>query len=69
MKTDLSDELGSLELHNDRRRKSSNSSARRNYGSSQNKRHSLHSKRSATIDHGNHEEKLRIVVLGATKVG
>jgi hypothetical protein len=48
---------------------STNSTSRRNYGSGQHRRHKLHSHRAATIDHESHEEKLRIVVLGATKVG
>jgi hypothetical protein len=69
MTSDLSDELGSLKLREDRRRTSTSSTSRRNYGSGQNKRHSLIPKRAATIDHESHEEKLRIVVLGATKVG
>ena len=69
MTSDLSDELGSLKLNNDRVRVSNNSNSRRNYGSGQKPRHSLHPKRAATIDQEGHEEKLRIVVLGATKVG
>ena len=32
-------------------------------------RHYLHTKRAATVDPETNEEKLRIVVLGATKVG
>ena len=32
-------------------------------------RHYLHHKRAATVDPETNEEKLRIVVLGATKVG
>jgi hypothetical protein len=69
MTSDLSDELGSLKLHDDRVRTSTNSTSRRSHGSGQNQRPNLRSNRSVTIDHGCHDEKLRIVVLGATKVG
>jgi hypothetical protein len=69
MTSDLSDELGSLKLTDDRISMSTNSTARRNYGSGQKPRPNLLANRAATIDHENHEEKLRIVVLGATKVG
>jgi hypothetical protein len=69
MTSDLSDELGSLKLNDDRVRMSTNSTSRRSQGSGQNHRPKFRSNRSATIDHGSHEEKLRIVVLGATKVG
>ncbi|CAF1205671.1 unnamed protein product [Rotaria sordida] len=69
MTSGLSDELGSLKLNDDRARLSTNSTSRRNYASGHNQRHSLHSRRAATIDHDNRDEKLRIVVLGATKVG
>ena len=69
MTSELSDELGSLKINDDRVRMSTNSNSRRKYGSSQNQRPNLRSNRAATIDHGSHEEKLRIVVLGATKVG
>ncbi|CAF3295705.1 unnamed protein product [Rotaria socialis] len=69
MTSGLSDELGSLKVTDDRSRVSTNSTARRNYATGHNQRHNLHSKRAATIDHDNQEEKLRIVVLGATKVG
>ena len=64
MTSNLSDELGSLKLHDDRVRMST---SRRSHGSGQ--RPNLRTKRSATIDHGCQDEKLRIVVLGATKVG
>jgi len=69
MTSDLTNELGSLKLSNDRVRVTNNPNSRRNHGSGQHPRHSLYPKRAATIDHGDHEEKLRIVVLGATKVG
>ncbi len=69
MTSDLSNGLGSLKLHDDRVQMSTNSTSRRNHGSGQNQRPKLRTNRSATIDHGCHEEKLRIVVLGATKVG
>ena len=69
MTSDLSDQLGSLQLNNDRISMPTNSSSRRYYGPNENSRAKLRSSRAATIDHGSHEEKLRIVVLGATKVG
>jgi hypothetical protein len=69
MTSDLSDELRSLKVNNDQIQISNNSNSRRHYGSNQNQRPKLRSSRAATIDHGCHEEKLRIVVLGATKVG
>lgn len=69
MTSDLSDQLGSLQLNNDRISMPTNSTSRRYYGSNENTRSKLRSNRAATIDHGSHEEKLRIVVLGATKVG
>ncbi|CAF0769454.1 unnamed protein product [Adineta ricciae] len=43
--------------------------SRRYYKTGHHQRHHLHSKRSITIDPETNEEKLRIVVLGATKVG
>jgi hypothetical protein len=69
MTSDLSDDIGSLRLNDDRVRLPSNSTSRRNYATGQNQRHKLHSKRAATIDAESNDEKLRIVVLGATKVG
>jgi hypothetical protein len=69
MTSDLSNEFGGLQLNDDRVRISTNTNSRRNHGSGQHPRRSLHPKRAATIDHESHEEKLRIVVLGATKVG
>lgn len=69
MTSGLPDELDSLKHKNDRARVSTSTPNRRSYTSGQNQRHNLHSKRAVTIDHDNHEEKLRIVVLGATKVG
>ncbi|CAF0998537.1 unnamed protein product [Adineta steineri] len=69
MTSDLSDDLNSLKLQDNRRRTSANNSSRRNHASGQQKRPSFQSKRAATIDHEGPEEKLRIVVLGATKVG
>ena len=65
MTSDLTDELGSLEVNDNRVSISSNLTSRR----SQTSRPRLRPNRAATIDHGSHEEKLRIVVLGATKVG
>ncbi|CAF4664406.1 unnamed protein product, partial [Rotaria sp. Silwood2] len=69
MTSGVSDELGSLKLNDDRARLPTNSTSRRNYATGQNQRHSLSSRRAVTVDHDNREEKLRIVVLGATKVG
>ena len=42
---------------------------RRSCETAHHQRHHLHSKRAATVDSETNEEKLRIVVLGATKVG
>lgn len=69
MTSGLSDELGSLKLNDGRATLTTNSTSRRNYATGQNQRHNLRSKRAITVDHDNHEEKLRIVVLGATRVG
>jgi hypothetical protein len=66
MTSDLSEEFGSLKLNNNQVQISN---GRRPHGSGQNQRPKLRSSRAATIDHGTQEEKLRIVVLGATKVG
>ena len=66
MTSDLSEEFGSLKLNNNQVQITN---GRRQYGSGQNQRPRLRSSRAATIDHGSQEEKLRIVVLGATKVG
>ena len=68
MTSDLSNKLNLLKL-NDRGRMSTNSTSRRSYPIHQNQHRSLHSKRAVTVDHNSHEEKIRIVVLGATKVG
>ena len=62
MTSDLSNEITSLKLDGD-------STTRRFYRTSNHQRHHLHTKRSATLDPETNEEKLRIVVLGATKVG
>lgn len=68
MASDLSNEIGSLKI--DAKESSvSTTSARRYYQTSHHQRHHLHSKRAATLDPDTNEEKLRIVVLGATKVG
>lgn len=71
MTSDLSDQLGSLKLSDDRVRltTTTHSPSRRTPHSGSNQRPHLHAKRAATIDHESHEEKLRIVILGATKVG
>ena len=68
MTSDLSDALGSFKLNDERvRLPSSTGGGRRSLTSGH--RHGLHAKRAATIDPESSEEKLRIVVLGATKVG
>jgi hypothetical protein len=69
MTSELSEEFQSLKLNNNPIQISNNSNSRRQYGSNSNQRPKLRSTRAATIDHGCEEEKLRIVVLGATKVG
>lgn len=68
MTSNLTDQLGSLKLSEQRTRLGS-PAARRQSGSIQNSRPKLRSNRSATVDHGSQEEKIRIVILGATKVG
>lgn len=74
MSSDLSEQLDSLTLNDDNRVRlsaaSTNSTGRRSYGTAgHQRRQHLHSKRSATIDPETIDERLRIVVLGATKVG
>ncbi|CAF0732984.1 unnamed protein product [Adineta ricciae] len=64
MTSDPSDDLRSLTLQENRRRTSTNPTSRRHQH-----RPNSQPKRAATIDHEGPEEKLRIVVLGATKVG
>ena len=64
MTSDLADEFKSLALQENRRRPSGNATPRR-----QHHRPSFQFKRAATIEHEGPEERLRIVVLGATKVG
>lgn len=68
MTSNLTDQLGSLKLNQDRIRITS-PATRRQSGSIQNSRPKLRANRSQTVDHGSQEEKIRIVVLGATKVG
>ena len=65
MTSDLSNEITSLKLDGE----TTPSTTRRFYRTSHHQRHHLHSKRAATLDPETNEEKLRIVVLGATKVG
>lgn len=71
MTSDLPNEIAPLKI--DATESSSTTatttSARRYYQTSHHQRHHLHSKRAATLDPDTNEEKLRIVVLGATKVG
>lgn len=70
MTSDLSDALNSFKLNGDRiRLSSSNSNQRRHWGSGQKHRFSIQSKRSVTIDAESDAEKLRVVILGATRVG
>jgi hypothetical protein len=65
MTSDLSNEITSLKLDGE----STPSTTRRFYRTGHHQRHHLHTKRAATIDPETNEQKLRIVVLGATKVG
>jgi hypothetical protein len=69
MSSNLSNEIESLKLDNNRNGLSTPSATRRYYGTGHYQRHHLHKKRAATIDPEPNEEKLRIVVLGATIVG
>ncbi len=63
MASDLSNEISSLKLDG------SESTTRRYYRTGHHQRHHIHTKRAVTLDPETNEEKLRIVVLGATKVG
>jgi hypothetical protein len=65
MTTDLSNEIAALKVDDE----STSSTTRRYYGTGHHQRHHLHTKRAVTLDPETHEEKLRIVILGATKVG
>jgi hypothetical protein len=65
MTSDLPNEIASLKLDGE----STPSTTRRYYRTGHHQRHHLHTKRAATIDTETNEEKLRIVILGATKVG
>ena len=69
MQSDLSNEIATLKLDSDQARLSTPSTNRRHYKTGHHQRHHLHTKRAATIDPDTNEEKLRIVVLGTTKVG
>jgi hypothetical protein len=64
MTSDLPNEIASLKLDSE-----STPSTTRRYRTGHHQRHHLHTKRAATLDPENNEEKLRIVILGATKVG
>ena len=64
MTSDPSDDFRSLTLQENRRRTSTNPTSRRHQH-----RPNSQQKRPETIEHQGPEEKLRIVVLGATKVG
>jgi hypothetical protein len=66
MTSDLSNEIASLKLDGE---STSSTTTRQFYRTSHHQRHHLHTKRAATLDPETNEEKLRIVVLGATKVG
>lgn len=69
MTSDLSDALGSFKLNDERIRLPSSTGGSGRRALTSGHRHGLHAKRAATIDPESSEEKLRIVVLGATKVG
>jgi hypothetical protein len=69
MKSDLSNEISTLKIDGNQSGLSTASTNRRYYKTGHHQRHHLHTKRAATIDPDPSEEKLRIVVLGATKVG
>jgi hypothetical protein len=62
MTSDLPNEIASLKLDGE-------STTRRYYRTGHHQRHHLHTKRAITLDPESNEEKLRIVILGATKVG
>jgi hypothetical protein len=62
MTSELPNEIASLKLGGE-------STTRRYYRTGNHQRHHLHTKRAATLDPDTNEEKLRIVILGATKVG
>ena len=66
MTSDLSEKINLLKLEED---ESASSTTRRYYRTGHHQRHHLHNKRAATLDPETNEEKLRIVILGATKVG
>jgi hypothetical protein len=65
MTSDLPNEIPSLKLDDE----STSSTTRRYYRTGHHQRHHLHTKRAVTLDPERNEEKLRIVILGATKVG
>lgn len=66
MTSDLSEKINLLKLEED---ESASSTTRRYCRTGHHQRHHLHNKRAATLDPETNEEKLRIVILGATKVG
>lgn len=66
MTSNLSEKINRLKLEDE---DESSSTTPRYYRTSHHQRHHLHSKRAATLDPESNEEKLRIVILGATKVG
>ncbi|CAF1135555.1 unnamed protein product [Adineta steineri] len=69
MTSDFPNEMSPSKLDTGQVRLSTPSTNRRFYKTSHHQRHNLHTRRAATIDPETNEEKLRIVVLGATKVG
>ena len=69
MTSDLTNDMSALTFEADQVRLSTPASSRRCYKTGHHQRHHLHTKRAATIDPETNEEKLRIVVLGATRVG
>jgi hypothetical protein len=69
MTSNLSNGIASLKVDDDQVPLPTSSPSRRHYRFGHHHRHHLHTKRAATLDPETNEEKLRIVVLGATKVG
>jgi hypothetical protein len=66
MTSDLTNEIASLTLDGG---ESIPSNSRRYVRTGHHQRHHLHTRRAVTLDPETNEEKLRIVLLGATNVG
>lgn len=69
MTSDFSNTVSSVNVDGDSVRLSRTSTNHHCNEIDRQQRQNLHTKRAATIDAETHKEKLRIVVLGATKVG